>query len=57
MRGVFVILVFIVAAFAIVATNICIVPQASAWIVERLGKYQATWDAGLHIRFRSLTAW
>ena len=38
------------ALIALVATNICIVPQASAWIVERLGKYQETWDAGLHIK-------
>ena len=29
---------------------ICIVPQASQWIVEILGKYYATWDAGLHLR-------
>lgn len=29
---------------------ICIVPQASAWIVEFLGRYQATWGAGLHLR-------
>jgi regulator of protease activity HflC (stomatin/prohibitin superfamily) len=38
------------AFIALVVTNICIVPQASAWIVERLGKYQETWDAGLHIK-------
>ena len=29
---------------------ICIVPQASAWIVESLGKYRATWEAGLHFK-------
>ncbi len=29
---------------------ICIVPQASAWVVEFLGQYKATWEAGLHIR-------
>lgn len=34
----------------LIATNICIVPQASAWIVERLGKYQSSWDAGLHVK-------
>ena len=29
---------------------ICIVPQASAWVVESLGKYKATWNAGLHFK-------
>ncbi len=29
---------------------ICIVPQASAWIVEALGKYRETWNAGLHFK-------
>ena len=43
-------LIVFCALIALVATNICIVPQASAWIVERLGKYQETWDAGLHIK-------
>lgn len=43
-------LVLIVIIGALIVTNICIVPQASAWIVERLGKYQCTWEAGLHIK-------
>ncbi len=38
--------IFIVAA----VRCICIVPQASEWIVEFLGKYQATWTAGLHFK-------
>ena len=42
--------IFIIAVLALIITNICIVPQASAWIIERLGKYQCTWDAGLHIK-------
>ncbi|MCR4740473.1 MAG: SPFH/Band 7/PHB domain protein [Lachnospiraceae bacterium] len=29
---------------------ICIVPQANAWIVEFLGKYYASWTAGIHFR-------
>ena len=29
---------------------ICIVPQANAWVVEFLGQYKATWEAGLHIK-------
>ena len=34
----------------IVAKNIVIVPQAHAYIVERLGTYQGTWNTGLHIK-------
>ncbi len=30
--------------------NIKIVPQAHAYIIERLGAYQATWAVGLHIK-------
>lgn len=33
----------------IIITNIRIVPQKSAFIVERLGKYQSTLTAGLHV--------
>jgi regulator of protease activity HflC (stomatin/prohibitin superfamily) len=40
------IIVFIVIAFF---KTIQIVPQKSAFIVERLGKYSSTLDAGLHI--------
>ncbi|MBQ9535024.1 MAG: paraslipin [Clostridia bacterium] len=34
----------------IVVSNVVIVPQASAFIVERLGAYQSTWETGLHIK-------
>lgn len=44
----FLIIVLIVIIFAV--RCICIVPQASAWIVEALGKYHETWNAGLHFK-------
>ncbi len=37
-------------ALIIVITNIKIVPQAHAYIIERFGGYCATWDVGLHIK-------
>lgn len=42
---------FVVLAFllVIVILNIKIVPQAHAYVVERLGAYHATWNVGLHI--------
>ena len=41
-----IILLFIIAAIRC----ICIVPQASAWVVEALGQYKETWNAGLHFK-------
>ena len=35
----------------LILANIKVVPQATECIVERLGKYRATWGAGLHIKF------
>ncbi len=43
-------LLFIVLILiAIVIANIKIVPQAHAYVVERLGAYSGTWSVGLHI--------
>ena len=43
--------ILIILFLVIVALRcICIVPQASAWIVEALGKYRETWNAGLHFK-------
>ena len=36
--------------FLLLVTNIRIVPQAEAFVLERLGKYKATWEAGLHLK-------
>ena len=43
---------FILAIIILVllATSIKIVPQAQAYVVERLGGYQATWDVGVHFK-------
>ncbi len=40
----------IVLGFVVVISCIKIVPQAQAYIIERLGTYQATWQAGLHLK-------
>ena len=34
--------------FLIIISNIKIVPQARAYVVERLGAYQSTWKTGVH---------
>ena len=43
-------IVVVILIIVLVLRCICIVPQASAWVVESLGKYKATWKAGLHFK-------
>ncbi len=37
-------------ALVVVVSNIKIVPQAKAMVIERLGAYKETWGVGLHIK-------
>lgn len=48
--GAIILLILFVGAIAIVAANIRIVPQAQAYVIERLGAYKGTWSVGLHIK-------
>lgn len=50
MAGFIVFIVFVAIILIIVARMIVIVPQASAYVLERLGAFQAVWDVGLHIK-------
>ena len=40
----------ILAAVAIIASNIVVVQQSRAFVIERLGAFQAVWGVGLHIK-------
>ena len=44
----FIILILIIV---LIAMNVRVVPQARAFIVERLGAYYATWHVGVHVKF------
>ncbi len=44
------IIVLLAIIIVLVVANIKIVPQANAYVVERLGAYSATWGVGLHIK-------
>ncbi len=39
----------IIIALALIISCLRVVPQATEFVIERLGKYQATWSAGLHV--------
>ncbi|WP_206457827.1 SPFH domain-containing protein [Anaerovorax sp. IOR16] len=44
------IIALIIIAILLIVTNIRIVPQARAYVIERLGAYSDTWQVGLHIK-------
>lgn len=45
-----IVLVLVIVILLVLASCIKIVPQASAYVVERLGAYQGTWSVGLHFK-------
>lgn len=43
-------IIVLIIALLIIVRNIRIVPQAHAYVVERLGGYKETWGVGLHLK-------
>ena len=43
-------LIFAILLVVILASCVCIVPQAKAMVVERLGGYLTTWSVGVHFK-------
>lgn len=43
-------LILFIIVLALIVTNIRIVPQAQAYVIERLGTYSCTWQAGVHVK-------
>ena len=46
----FAIVALIFVVLILIASCVKIVPQAQAYVVERLGGYQATWSVGIHLK-------
>ena len=44
------VIILLILLIAIFVPCITIVPQAKAYVIERLGAYQGTWDVGFHIK-------
>lgn len=42
--------IVLLIAIIIISKNIRIVPQANAYVIERLGTYKETWGVGLHLK-------
>ena len=43
-------LIIVLIVIILIATNISIVPQSKAYVIEHLGSYKCTWQNGLHIK-------
>ena len=48
--GTIVIIVLVLVVIGLIVTNIRVVPQAKAYVIERLGAYKDTWQVGLHFK-------
>lgn len=44
------VIILIVFVLAVIVANIKVVPQAHAYVVERLGAFHAVWATGLHVK-------
>ena len=44
------VIVLVVLVLILVVSNIHVVQQSRAYVVERLGAYSATWNVGLHLK-------
>lgn len=43
-----ILLILIVAALVVIGSTVKVVPQAKAYVIERLGAYYGTWTTGVH---------
>ncbi|NBH84363.1 SPFH/Band 7/PHB domain protein [bacterium C-53] len=50
MEGLITVIILLVIILMVLASCVKIVPQAQAFVVERLGGYQGTWSVGLHFK-------
>ncbi len=50
MIAIVLVIILVVLVLIIMASCIKVVPQAQAFVLERLGAYQSTWDVGLHFK-------
>ncbi len=50
MENVWILALIIILLIILVITNIKIVPQAHAYIIERFGGYYQTWNVGIHLK-------
>ena len=50
MEAVIIILGLFVVLFALIISNIAVVQQSRAYVIERLGAFHSVWGVGLHVK-------
>ena len=50
MFGIIIFIIFLLLVLGAVSSCVKVVPQAKAYVVERLGAYRVTWSTGLHFK-------
>lgn len=55
MAGTIFMIIIILLIVYIVTSCVRIVPQAQAYVIERLGAYNGTWSVGMHFKVPLLT--
>ena len=48
--GAYALIAFFIILVIVIVSNIKIVPQATVFVIERLGTYSQTWQTGLHVK-------
>ena len=48
--GIFIVIFLLIVVMVLIIANVKIVPQSRAYVVERLGAYNTTWQTGLHVK-------
>ena len=50
MLGLIILGVILLILLIVIVSNVKVVPQAHAYVIERLGTYHVTWSTGLHVK-------
>jgi regulator of protease activity HflC (stomatin/prohibitin superfamily) len=50
MQAIIIFIIIVILIITILAVNVRVVPQAHAFVIERLGTYRLTWETGLHVK-------
>lgn len=50
MQAIIIFIIIAILIITILAVNVRVVPQAHAFVIERLGTYRLTWETGLHVK-------
>ena len=50
MLGLIILGIILLISLIVIVSNVKVVPQAHAYVIERLGTYHVTWSTGLHVK-------